>query len=75
MKPSRFWSNTAPAFAERSGTRMSANATAKRPFERGLANTQRVESVAVATNNAAMARPGRSLQNKHAKNAADATIP
>ena len=54
---------------------MSANATAKRPFERGLANTQRVESVAVATNNAATARPGRSLQNKHAKNAADATMP
>lgn len=75
MKPSRFWSNTAPTFAERSGARMSANATAKRLFERGFASTQRVESTATATKHNATASPGRSSQNRHARNAAEAAMP
>ena len=43
---------------------MSANATAKRPFERGRANTQRVESVAVATNDHDMTASAATLPKR-----------
>ncbi|MEI3232507.1 MAG: hypothetical protein V8S24_15470 [Gordonibacter pamelaeae] len=54
---------------------MSANATAKRRLERGAASTQRIDSTATTTKPAAVIKPGRSLQNRHARNTTEAAMP
>ena len=79
MKPSRFWSNTAPTLYTTRGAMTATKAT--RYFAMDfwplcqLANSQRVTAKASATKNAKARKPCRSPPNRSARKNTEAASP